>query len=84
MHATLHDFSFSDEELLHLGNQCARPAAPLSIPVLSRSSTVSTLSTSSTSPFQVLLVLSRKISELGFCRFGPGLARNLSEGKRQC
>jgi len=58
MHATLHDFSFSDEELLHPGNQCARPAARLSIRVLSRSSTVSTLSTSSTSPFQVLATLS--------------------------
>jgi len=29
MHATLHDFSFSDEELLHLGNQCASYARPV-------------------------------------------------------
>jgi hypothetical protein len=37
-------------------------------------STVSTLSTSSTSPFQLLVVASRKFSELRRCRFGVRLA----------
>jgi hypothetical protein len=58
MHATLHDFSFSDEELLHLGNHFARHAARLSIPVLSRSSTVST--------FQLL-----QLHHFKFCWFSP-------------
>jgi len=84
MHATLHDFSFSDEERLHLGNQCARPAARLSIPVLSRSSTVSTLSTSSTSLFQVLATLSPAKSATYGAADLARLLPLIQAGKRQC
>jgi hypothetical protein len=56
-------------------NNCLLDLQPASlILALNRSSTVSTLSTSSTSSFQLLVVASRKFSELRRCRFGVRLA----------
>jgi len=69
-----YDCPFSNEEIVIYAKQYCDLQPACLILTLHRSSTVSAVSTSSTSSSQLLVVASRKFSELRLCRFGVCLA----------